>query len=260
MTTTDVPSAENAQSPRDQAKTHRVMRIILSFSRGRHTLSSRDLSALTGIPMPSLYRYLSMLRDDGLLVRNEGGDYHLSARFVGLAEAAIAGDGLAEIAHPIIRRLATATGETILLIRLVNGAAVCVDRIESPHPLRISFEPGQPVPLYRGATGRLFLASMSAEHRREYLASFNQSDPERAQLLEKEVLLARQRGWATSTEELDRGVWAAAAAVYDSKRTVAVVSVPSPLVRAEQSVQDRLLDQVRGAANDITRALARKSS
>lgn len=257
LRTVEPLAAAGVRSMGAGAKTHRAMRILLAFSRERHTLSSRELSALTGIPLPSIYRYVSMLRHDGLLVRDEGGDYHLSARFIGLAEAAIAGDRLAEIAHPMMHRLAADTGETILLVRLLSGAAVCVHRIESLHPLRISYEPGQPLSLDRGATGRLFLGSMSAARRRDYLAPLYERDPRRAQLVETEARLARKRGWATSTEELDRGVWAAAAAVYASGRTVAVLSMPSPLVRAEESLQDRLLDQVRHAAGEITSALTR---
>jgi DNA-binding IclR family transcriptional regulator len=54
-----------------------------------------------------------------------------------------------------------------------------------------------------------------------------------------------------SEEEIDRGVWAASAAVTDGRGTIAALTVPSPLVRAPLALQDRLLGQVRAAARTL---------
>jgi len=56
-------------------------------------------------------------------------------------------------------------------------------------------------------------------------------------------------------EEIDRGVWAASAAVSDGRTTVAALTVPSPLVRAPAELQERLLGQVRAAAREVTERL-----
>lgn len=233
----------------------RVMRILLSFTRDRHTQSSKDIAAVTGIPLPSVYRYVAVLREMGLLVRDEQSDYHLSARFIGLGHAAEAAEALIDIADPVMRRLANATGETVLLVRLVGDAAVCVHRIESSHRLRISYEPGQGLALDRGASGRLLLASLSAEDRRTYLSALWRQDTARAIALERDVVLAAERLWAASEEEIDPGIWAAAAAVCDARGITAVISVPSPLVRASKDVQDHLLEQVRSSAAEISAAI-----
>jgi DNA-binding IclR family transcriptional regulator len=58
-----------------------------------------------------------------------------------------------------------------------------------------------------------------------------------------------------SEEEIDVGVWAAAAAVRDSTRIVAALSVPSPLVRAPEALHEELLTSVRAAAEEINAAL-----
>ena len=70
--------------------------------------------------------------------------------------------------------------------------------------------------------------------------------------LEQAVAEAAERGWAVSEEEIDRGVWAASAAVTDGRSTVAALTVPSPLVRAPAVLQDRLLGQVRAAARAVS--------
>lgn len=249
-------SNDTEQQPAPAASARRVLDLLCSFSRTRHTLSSRELSTLTGIALPSVYRYVSLLRDTGLLVGDDRGNYHLSVRVLGLAAAAEAADSLIELADPVMRDLAAETGETVLLVRLVAQASVCVHRIESSHPLRTSYEPGQPLPLEHGASARLLLGSMKPTARQAVLRSVADRDPDAADRLRADVALAQERGWATSEEEIDRGIWAAAAAVRDaSGHVIAAISVPSPLVRAPVEAQERLLTQVRAAAAQLSALL-----
>ncbi|MGH3170368.1 MAG: IclR family transcriptional regulator [Trebonia sp.] len=233
----------------------RAIALLLAFSTERHTQSARDLARATGIPLPSVYRYVALLRDMGLLVGDERGAYHLSARLSVLAKAAETAESLIDFADPVMRRLSATTGETVILVRLVARSAVCVHRIESRHNLRLSYEPGQPLTLERGASARLLLASMTAEARREYLAPFAAHDPAAAARLEERAAVAGKRGWAVSEEEIDTGVWAAAAAVRDRTGIVAALSVPSPLVRAPEALHEDLLAKVRAAAREINASL-----
>ena len=123
-----------------------------------------------------------------------------------------------------MRELAAETGETVILVRLIGRSAVCVHRVQSAQQLRISFEPGQPLPLERGASARLLLASLAPHVRREYLAPLAERDPETAALLEKRIVMAGQQGFATSEEEIHKGVWAASAQVTQGKRVMAVLT------------------------------------
>jgi len=233
----------------------RVLALMLTFSADENTLTARQLAERTGIALPSVYRYITLLRETGLLAGDERGSYRLSARLIGLASAAQAAESIIDVADPVMRELAGRTGETVILVRLIGRSAVCVHRVESGQRLRISFEPGQPLPLERGASARLLLASLSPSVRREYLAPLAERDPEAATLLEKKILLAGQQGYATSEEEIHQGVFAAAAQVMQGKRMVAVLTVPSPLVRAPAEQRALLLNQVRAAARAIEDSL-----
>lgn len=238
---------------RDGAR--RVLTVLMAFSPQRHTQTARDLARATGIPLPSVYRYVALLRDMGLLVADDRGNYHPSARLSVIARASEKAETLSDIADPVMRRLSGVTGETVILVRLIARSAVCVHRIESTHSLRTSYEPGQPLSLERGASARLLLASMTAETRRDYLAPLAARDPEAAARLEERALIAGERGWAVSEEEIDSGVWAAAAAVRDRTGIVAALSVPSPLVRAPEALQKELLGHVQSAAEEINATL-----
>jgi len=233
----------------------RVLALMLAFTADKNTLTARDLAAATGIALPSVYRYITLLRETGLLAGDERGTYRLSARLIGLARAAEAAESIIDIAEPVMRQLAAETGETVILVRLIGRTAVCVHRVQSAQRLRISFEPGQPLPLERGASARMLLAGLPLEQRREYLAPLAERDPEAAARLEAKIAQAFRDQYAISEEELEAGVFAVAAPVLQGKRTIAVITVPSPLVRAPAPLRDTLLNQVRKAADIINSGL-----
>jgi len=236
----------------------RVLAVLQAFTPGRHTMTARDLAECTGIPLPSMYRYIALLRETGLLIGDERGAYHLSARLIVLARAAEAAESIIEIADPVMRELAIECGETVILVRLIARTPVCVHRVESAHHLRAAFEPGQPLPLERGASAKVLLSGLTPQVRRDYLAQFAKADPEGMSRLEAAVRLAAERGWAVSEQEIDRGVWAASAAVTDGRSVMAALTVPSPLVRSPADLQERLLGQVRKAAGRLSDLLANR--
>ena len=233
----------------------RVLALMLAFTADKNTLTARDLAAATGIALPSVYRYITLLRETGLLAGDERGSYRLSARLIGLARAAEAAESIIDIADPVMRDLAAETGETVILVRLIGRSAVCVHRVQSAQRLRISFEPGQPLPLERGASSRLLLSGLAPDLRKEYLVPLAERDPEAAARLEARIALAARQGYAISEEELEAGVWAVAAPVLQGKRMIAVITVPSPVVRAPLHQQEKLVGQVRAAAQTLNEGL-----
>jgi DNA-binding IclR family transcriptional regulator len=233
----------------------RVLAMMLAFSAERHTLTARDLATATGIALPSVYRYITLLRETGLLAEGERGNFRLSARMVGLARAAEAADSIIEIADPVMRALVAQTEETCILVRLIGRSAICVHRVESGHHLRTTFEPGQPLPLERGASARILLAGLTPETRRDLLHDFAERDAAAAAILEEKVQLAAQQGWAMSQEEVDWGVCAISAAVRQGRRTVAALTIPSPITRTPPEVREVRVAQVRAAAREISAAM-----
>jgi DNA-binding IclR family transcriptional regulator len=232
-----------------------VLAVLQAFSPRRHTLTARDLAEATSIPLPSMYRYIALLRDTGLLIGDDRGAYHLSPRLFSLARAAEAAESLIATADPVMRGLVAECGETVLLVRLIARVPVCVHLVEPALHTRAAFEPGDPLPLDRGATGRVLLAGLPEHARREYLAPLEQADPAAAARVEESVALVAARGWATSEEEIGPGVWAASAAVTDGRSTVAALTVPSRLAGAPVAAQEMLLGQVRAAAVTLSRLI-----
>lgn len=87
MATSPAPRAPRASRERTSAVSasgaegaRRVLAVLQAFSPRRHTLTARELAELTAIPLPSMYRYIALLRDTGLLLGDDRGAYHLSPR------------------------------------------------------------------------------------------------------------------------------------------------------------------------------------
>ena len=70
----------------------RALAALQAFSPHRHTLTARELSEITSIPLPSMYRYIALLRDTGLLIGDDRGAYRLSRAVISLARAAEAAE------------------------------------------------------------------------------------------------------------------------------------------------------------------------
>jgi DNA-binding IclR family transcriptional regulator len=232
-----------------------VLAVLQAFSARRHTLTARELSRLTSIPLPSMYRYIALLRETGLLVGDDRGAYRLSARLTAMARAAEAAEPMIAVADPVMRELAAECGEPVLLVRLIARVPVCLHRVDAAPRRRAALGPGQELPLLHGASGRVLLAGLPDQQRRECLLQLAQADPAAAALLEESIARVAARGWAVSEEETSADGWAASAAVTAGRATLAALTVPSSLGRASSALQDQLVDQVRAAAARLSQLL-----
>ncbi|MDQ0383029.1 IclR family transcriptional regulator [Amycolatopsis thermophila] len=237
----------------------RALDMLFAFTEQKPSASVRELAETLDIPAPSAHRYVAMLRDMGLIEEGKRGRYHLTMRVNALARAARQATPLVDLAEPHMRRLAEQIGEAVLLIRLIGGQPVCFHRVETPSRFRLSFEPGQPLPMLRGASVRLLLGSMSTAERERYLDSALESGAQppahgREEFL-REVERDRERGWSISNEEIDQGVWAASAAVYEGGQVVAAMSAPCPAFRMDDERRELVIELVRKAAGDLSHTL-----
>src|ERR1700733_2164450 len=125
-TAVKMPPEANAAHGCEGAR--RVLALMLAFSTDKNTLTAREMAAATGIALPSVYRYITLLRETGLLAGDERGSYRLSARLIGLARAAEAAESLIDVADPVMHQLAADNQETVILVRLIGRCAVWAPR------------------------------------------------------------------------------------------------------------------------------------
>src|SRR5690348_17352593 len=103
------------------------------FTEHRLAISAVEVAEELSVARSTAYRYLQSLVGSGFLEESDAGRFRLGRRIMELARLARRGTGLSEVARPVMRRLAAATGETILLTRLAGTTVICLEREEAEH-------------------------------------------------------------------------------------------------------------------------------
>ena len=166
------------------------------------------------------------------------GQYRLGLAVHDLAAAATPND-LHEAVSGLLETLRNRTGETVQVAVLDGREVVYVERIDSPHTLRLFLEVGRRNWAHSTGTGKALLAYLPEDELRAVLDGWDMpaltpyTITDRARLLE-ELKETRRRGYALNLNESEVGVLSVSAPIRDrSGRVVAALSVAGPAQRME---------------------------
>ena len=195
------------------------------------------------LPVPTVHRLLAALQHHGYVARDEASKrYRLGVSAFELGRRATASTDLRSASLKVLESMASASGETVLLTAIGpdRRTSVCLERVESRNPLRLSVVPGLRVPLHAGASQKALLAYMSDVDLHAFidgglpsLCDATITDPD---ALKKELKAIRSRGWATSYQETNLGLWGIAITLLDAgTKAVAAVGLAGPRARLPKS-------------------------
>jgi IclR family acetate operon transcriptional repressor len=257
-----LPRSEAAEQRPAFQVLERTFSILEVFTEARPEWSTTEIARSLDLPVPSVHRILAALRRLGYVSQHEDTRrFRLGAAALSLGERARAVADLRPVALGPLRRLSDATGETALLTVLTpeRDRGVCLERVETPQPLRLSVQPGRQLPLHAGASQKALLAFMHEDEIEALIAGpldrFCQSTITDPRALRRELKTIRARGWASSYEETNVGVWGIAVPVLSDSDVVCAVGIagPSPRLSVDRVRQDVVL--VHDAAVAIGRAI-----
>ena len=266
-TVTHTPGRANGRDDGEGRPTFQVLErtfsILELFDEDRPEWSTTEVARQLGLPIPTVHRILAALKRRGYVSQHEETKrFRLGIAALQLGDRARSVVDLRSLALPILRRLARETGETALLTVPVPGRdrGVCLERVETSQPLRLSVQPGRQLPLHAGASQKALLAFMdetSAERvisgPLERLCHETITDPG---LLRHELDQIRRRGWASSFEETNLGVWGVAVPVQsDRGGVVCAIGIAGPSARFTTARVREDVKRVHAGAGDIARAL-----
>jgi len=259
-------SRRESSGYRDRNSTaDRALDILRLFSDDKLVWSGTQIAEQLGVARSTGYRYLKGLVGAGFLEECDGG-FRLGPQVFELARLARKGVGLSEIARPVMRQLADAVGETVLLTRRSGSAVVCLELEDAGHPVRISYERGHVMPVNAGAAAEILLAWAPDQEVTELLAAAPLRRFTARTLTDKDEWRARLReiratGYAISRGELDEGIMGIAAPVRQPDGTVAAaVSVAALRFRVPDSAVPGITEAVREAAGQISDRLSQIDS
>ncbi len=139
------------------------------ISSGESSLGYAELLEATEINRASLHRTLGEMAEYGILVQDGQREHYRLGPLLRSAAALAAVAGLSGTARPHLTRLRDECRETVVLAELHDTYVVPVLREDGLYEIRMNQEVGRRYPAHAGATGKVLLAHLPADERRELL-------------------------------------------------------------------------------------------
>src|SRR5262249_20812561 len=219
-----------------------------SFGADRSSLRVSELAHEMGIHKSTASRLLATL-ERRRFVRRTGERFVPGLEIVRIARLASAEEALAAAAAPALDSLARETGEAALIGIRRGDEAHFLHQAESEHILSVADWTGRSTPLHVSAVGKVLVAFGAP-----YASPLTRFTPQTitdAEEWERELERVRAGGFAVLVDELEAGLSAVAAPVFDdSGSCVAAGAVPRPTFRFAPSLQE-LGEPCKGAAREM---------
>jgi DNA-binding IclR family transcriptional regulator len=209
----------------------RVLALLTSFDDGHPEQGVTELARLIGVHKSTASRLAAALERAGLLARH-GRRYRLGLETIRLGALALRSIDFVDSMRPAMERLSRATGETINLA--VPDSAGILNVAEVPATFILSCSSGwigRRTRPHAAANGKVLLAygAIPVPAELERYTSATITDPA---ALAAELERVRADGYATALSELEDGLVAVAAPVFDPDgRCVAALSISGPAYR-----------------------------
>lgn len=218
---------------------HRALSVLECFTVDSPTVSLTQITHQVGLTMPTAHRIVKALQTAGFVTRDAlTNRYSLGPSVMSLARVMMQRGGNEELvaaAMPYLERLRTRTGETVGLHSAISEGRYCVAELVSRHPIKLSTGVGHTYDLYVAATGKAILAFSDQATSERVFANLAKDDgtgpfkkPHAAQL-KRELVLIRQRGYATTMGEVVATANSIAAPILsDRGYAVAAINITGP--------------------------------
>jgi DNA-binding IclR family transcriptional regulator len=218
-----------------------------------------------GIAKSTASRMLAVMASRGMLERRDGGRYRLGLRMVEYGQLALHRLNLIEISVPILAGLRDRLRDLVQLGIPVGAEVLFLDRYETESlDPRFHGPQWRRVPAHSSSSGRAIAAFNPVVARTIFDAGLTRRtrytvvDPRR---LSEILVQVRERGYASTDEELEEGISSVAAPILvageSSVRAVAAVSVVGPSRRFRRGGTGAIAAQTQDAAQRIGAALSR---
>jgi DNA-binding IclR family transcriptional regulator len=208
----------------------KALAILSAFEEGREDLGVSELAIELGMHKSTVSRLLATLERRGL-VRRVGDRFAPGPELARLGGLAVRGITLVEAGRPTLERLAERTGETVNLAVREGTRALNVLQVDADHFVGVTDWTGRSAPLHATANGKALLAFGLAHPAGRLSRLTARTIVDRAEL-RADLERTRSSGFAVAVEELEVGLNAVAAPVFDAAGScVAAVSVSGPAYR-----------------------------
>jgi IclR family pca regulon transcriptional regulator len=241
----------------------RGLDILILFTRETPSLTLTEITHRTGLNKATVFRFVATLEQAGYLVRDpETKRYTPGLKVLQLGFAAISSLELRQVARPFLEELSQRVGETVSLSILDGTEIIYVDRVRNRQIVGVVLGLGSRLPAHCTSMGKAMLANLEHVELEDRLgqAALRPCTPKSlvdSGTLNSELEKIRQQGYAINDEELEIGLRAVAAPIWDSSNKVCGainVTGSAAMISSKRLIHD-LAPEVMKTASGISLAL-----
>jgi DNA-binding IclR family transcriptional regulator len=253
-------SGNGASSASGVQSVDRALTVLSMLARDGE-LGVTEIAAQLGVHKSTAFRLVGTLGNHDLVEQTaDRGKFRLGVGVLRLAGATRVRLDLVQESRAVAIGLAQTVGETINIVMLSGHEALYLDQVAGPSALQLRNWVGQRIPLHASSNGKVLLAYAQPERFEEMaqlpLQRFTDRTITDLPRLRAELAAVRERGYATAIDEFEVGLTAVAAPIAGVDGTVvASVSASGPTFRIAPDRLPFLIEQVLGAATQISRRL-----
>lgn len=199
------------------------LEVIQAFDHEHPRMTLSEVAARTGMNRAKARRFLLTLHALGY-VRKQQRYFELAPRVLQLGYAFLSANNYRDVIQQHLEDITAETGESSSLGVLDGNDVIYVARSAAKHRLMaITLSVGTRLPAAHTSMGRILLAQLSDTDLDHFLASvalesYTDKTVTEVSELRRQIIKARQQGYAISDQELDSGLRSIAVPVYDAKQ------------------------------------------
>ncbi|MCL6576134.1 IclR family transcriptional regulator [Kyrpidia sp.] len=238
---------------------------LLDFFIEEPELTLRDLARLSGMPKPTVYRFLAALEKYHFVKKIKYSEldirYKLGTKLLELGNVVAEQLELRKVALPHMQRLGNEVEEVVHLTIREGNEAVYIEKVESKKALRLFIRVGKRAPLHAGSGPKLLLAFTPEEEFQQIISHYPLESLTKNTITEKRKLLEEMKkiradGFAVSEGEQDEDTVGISFPVRDyTGNVIAALGVSGLKYAFREPRLTEIKERVRVAAEQISKEL-----
>jgi IclR family pca regulon transcriptional regulator len=244
--------------PNYMASLARGLEVMRGFSREKRLMSIAQLSHKTGIPRASVRRCLYTLAQLGYVGTDDGRNYALRPKVLGLGHAYLSSTPMVVTAQPFLDRVSEAVNESCSLAILDGEDILYLGRSVTSRIISVTLNVGSRLPAHCTSIGYVLLASLAPKDLDAFLGkaqlkAYTERTLTSPEKLREQLEQVRQADYAIADRLMETGVRSIAVPVRNAAGTV-VAGINVIVETGRVSLRDMrtlYLPQLQSAAADL---------
>lgn len=236
--------------------TDNVIKILFLLRDSEKPLGLTDISNITKINKSTVYNILRTLMLYNIITKDETSKkYSLGVGVLGLSTKVLNELDLRDIARPHMQELANKTHSTVTLGIANNNKFIFIERIDGVKNVRFFCDIGKSVKFFEGAASKAYYSFLNPEIQKFTINKVKSRHPH----FEKELYFILKNGYSISNEEVDKGVKAFGAPIFDHQnKVIAGIAIANISSLLDENIESKNISHLLEASKKISKSLGAK--